>query len=100
MPHKSYRKLKRSDKSKTSPQLERLVLFVAIAEPLMTIPQIIQIYIEHNTGSSIVTWTLYLSASIVWLIYGVKARNTPILTTAILWIIMEVVVVIGIITVR
>ena len=71
-------------------------MIVAIAEPLMTVPQILQIYVSHNTGVSLATWTLYLIASLVWLVYGVKTRNKPIIITDILWIIMEAAVIVGV----
>jgi uncharacterized protein with PQ loop repeat len=100
MPRESHYKLKQHVAIKPSKQLEKAALVVAIAEPLMTIPQILQIYVAHNTGTSIVTWALYLIASIVWLIYGLKTRNIPILVTAVLWVIVEAIVVVGILTVH
>ena len=100
MPHKSYHRLKRKAKTSTNAQLERLVLFVAIAEPLMTIPQLLQIYVAHNTGTSMLTWGLYLSASLVWLVYGIKTHNLPIIITDILWVVVEALVVAGLMITR
>ncbi|HET9850527.1 MAG TPA: hypothetical protein VFP35_02810 [Candidatus Saccharimonadales bacterium] len=96
---KSHHKLK---KHTTAPnkQLERLILIVAIVEPLTTIPQILQIYVSRSTGSSIVTWALYLAASVVWLVYGIKTRNLPIIVTDILWVLVEAMVVVGLLVVR
>jgi len=100
MPHKSHQKLRQSTTTKANPSLEKLVLFVAVVEPLMTIPQIIQIYVQHDTGSSLLTWTLYLFASVVWLIYGAKTRSIPIITTSILWVVMEAAVALGLLFVH
>ena len=97
MARKGYPHLKKHAKIRANPQLERLVLFVAIAEPLMTIPQIWQIYVAHNTGSSMLTWALYLAASIVWLVYGLKTRNVPLAISGGLWVTVEALVVLGLI---
>lgn len=76
------------------------MLFMAIVEPLMTIPQIVQIYVDHNTGASMLTWALYLPPSIIWLVYGIKIRNIPIIVADILWVTVELLVVVGLLTLR
>jgi uncharacterized protein with PQ loop repeat len=95
MPRKGSHKLKKHNRVKPNPVLEKIVLFVAVTEPLMTMPQILQIYGSHNTGVSVTTWAMYLGASIIWLIYGIKTRNKPIIITDLLWIIVEVAVIVG-----
>ena len=98
MPRKSHHQhLKKHARKKPSKQLDQAVLFVAIAEPLMTIPQIVQIYGSHSNGVSILTWGLYLLASVVWLLYGLKTHNRPIIITDGLWIIVEAIVVVGVV---
>ena len=93
-------RLKQKSKSQADSQLARLVLLVAIVEPLMTLPQIIQIYVSHNTGSSIATWVMYLVSSAIWLVYGIKTRNVPIIVTDIFWVAVEALVVIGLVVVH
>ena len=79
------------------PMLELFMVVVAIAEPLMTIPQIFELYSPQGSkGVSLATWLLYLVASIMWLLYGIKCRNTPLILSGGLWVIMEAVVVVGI----
>jgi len=73
------------------------MLLVAIAEPLMTIPQIIDIYSHHSTEISILTWVLYAIASAMWLIYGLYRRSVPLIVTGALWIVMDFLVVFGIV---
>src|SRR5688572_14223649 len=54
--------------------LRRLVLAVAIVEPAMTLPQIYEIWVKHESaGVSALTWGLYISAGFVWLLYGLLA---------------------------
>lgn len=101
MPRKSHHHhLKKHNRKKPKKALDQAVLFVAITEPLMTIPQIVQIYGSHDTGVSVLTWALYLGASFVWLVYGLKTRNLPIIITDALWIIVETVVILGVISQR
>jgi len=93
-------RLKKQAQKQTVSSLEKLVLLVAIVEPLMTLPQIIQIYAFRNTGSSMATWVMYLVSSAIWLVYGIKTRNVPIIITDILWVVVEALVVIGLIVVH
>jgi uncharacterized protein with PQ loop repeat len=81
--------------------LEWLIMFVAIAEPLMTLPQIIQIWTTRDIhGVSLATWGLYIFASFIWLIYGVKIRNNALIVTGAMWVLVESTVVVGILTFR
>lgn len=95
MPSKSHHRLKRTkQKSKT---LEQAMLIVAIFEPLMTIPQIIDIYSHPGEGHiSVLTWVLYAVASLMWLVYGLYNHNKPLILTGVLWLIMEILVIAGI----
>ncbi len=73
------------------------MVLVAITEPLMTIPQIIDIYAHPGQNQvSLLTWVLYLFASVLWLFYGIKMRNRPLIWSGILWMLMEGAVVGGI----
>ncbi|MDN5274270.1 MAG: Sugar transporter SemiSWEET [Candidatus Saccharibacteria bacterium] len=95
MPSKSHHRLKWI-KQKSKP-LEQAMLIVAIFEPLMTIPQIIDIYSHPGEGYiSVLTWVLYAVASLMWLVYGLYNHNKPLILTGILWLIMEVLVIAGI----
>lgn len=98
MPRKGRHKLTKHSRAKPNKALDKAVLFVAITEPLMTLPQIFQIYHSHSKGVSVLTWAMYLVASVVWLIYGIKTRNKPIIITDTLWVIVEAAVVVGIIS--
>jgi uncharacterized protein with PQ loop repeat len=74
------------------------MLIVAVVEPLMTIPQILDIYGHPGEGRiSMLTWVLYAIASLMWLIYGLHNHNRPLILTGILWLIMEFLVIAGII---
>jgi uncharacterized protein with PQ loop repeat len=76
--------------------LNKLVLVVAVVEPLMTLPQIYQIWTDKDaSGVSAVTWLGYMIAALIWLFYGLKIKDKPIIISSTLWIITEGFVVLG-----
>ena len=78
--------------------MDRMIYVVGVFGPIMTIPQLSKIWIEQNAaGVSAISWTAYLIAAIFWLIYGIMHKETPIILTYSLWIILEVFIIIGII---
>ena len=63
----------------------------------MTIPQIYDIWHTKNAaGVSRLTWIMYVSAAVVWLLYGIQLKDKPIIISSILWVLTESAVVIGI----
>lgn len=76
--------------------LDTVVYAAGIVGPLMTLPQIFEIYAHRNaSGVSAVTWAAYALFDIPWIIYGIAHRETPIVVTYVLWFIFNTVVVIG-----
>lgn len=85
-------------KNKSTGKLfERFMLVFATVEPIATVPQIIQIWSSKNdSGVSLVTWLFYTLTSTVWLFYGFKIKDKPIIVSGILWVASQALVVIGI----
>jgi MtN3 and saliva related transmembrane protein len=78
-------------------ELNKVIMLVAIIEPLTTLPQIIEVFTKQNvSGVSVWTWSLYLLAEVIWLIYGLAIKNRPVIVTNFLWILMDSSVVIGV----
>lgn len=76
---------------------DRCIYIVGVFGPIMTIPQLIKIWVEKNAvGVSIVSWSGYLIAAIFWLIYGVIHKEKPIIFTYSLWIVFDIFIVIGV----
>ena len=72
-------------------------MFVAIVEPLMTLPQVLQIWTTKDAHNvSLIAWVLYIFASSVWLLYGLKIGNKALAVTGALWIAVDAAVVAGI----
>ena len=77
---------------------ENLVLLVAIIEPLSTVPQIITTYtLQDATGVSLLSWLLFTCASIVWLIYGIKIKSNPLIASSVMWVLTEIILIVGIV---
>lgn len=74
---------------------------VGIVGPLVSIPQLIEVYGRHNVqGISVSTWIGYTVLTALWLFYGIVHRERPIITTQCLWLMVNVAVVIGAILYR
>ena len=72
-------------------------MVVAVAEPLSTLPQIYEIWIRHKSeGVSVLSWSLFAIAALVWLLYGLKIKDNPVIISSSLWVVTEVVVVAGV----
>jgi uncharacterized protein with PQ loop repeat len=94
MLHLAHQKYRKNQKNRSL--INRLVLIMAIVEPLMTLPQVYEIWIkQQRAGVSTLTWTFFTMAAVTWLIYGLKIKNSPLIISSTLWIIVEGSVVIG-----
>ena len=77
--------------------MDKAVYVAGVLGPLMTIPQVSKIWIDKNaTGVSLASWVGYTATASVWLIYGLMHKEKPIIVTYILWVILEILVVIGV----
>ena len=76
--------------------LDKFLLFVAVLSPLVTLPQILRIYVEHNaSGVSALTWGLFAFFNIPWILYGVVHKDKPISIGYSLWFVTNVVIAVG-----
>jgi len=93
--HKKFEKYPHDKKLKR--YVDKLVLIVAVLAPVMALPQVFKIWIEKNaSGVSLVTWITLLIFSFVWLGYGILHKEKPIITTSVLWIFVQILIVVGI----
>lgn len=77
--------------------MDKAIYVIGIAGPIMTIPQLTKIWIEKNAvGVSAISWFAYLIIAFFWLIYGVMHKEKPIILTFGVWIILDILIVIGI----
>lgn len=74
-----------------------IVYFFTIATPLFELPQALAIYINRSAEDvSLLTWGFFLLDNLVWIIYAIKRRVAPLLITTILYLLIEIIIVVGI----
>lgn len=88
-------------KSNHKPQREffdYIVYFFTVVTPLFELPQAYTIYANKSAEDvSLLTWGFFLIDNLVWIVYAIKRKVIPLLVTTILYLIFEVVIVVGII---
>lgn len=83
---------KKSDRS--YPVTDTLALIVGVAQPIMTIPQIVLVFkVQDSSQISLATWLTYDIASVVLLIYGFKHKLKPIIISQTIWLVVQTVMI-------
>jgi uncharacterized protein with PQ loop repeat len=78
--------------------LEKVLRIVSVATMLMTVPQVLTIWIGRDAGAvSIVAWASYLFAACLWFVYGLRKKDKTIYVACMGWILLDAAVVIGVI---
>jgi uncharacterized protein with PQ loop repeat len=78
--------------------VDKLIYIVIFIAPIMTIPQIIKIWVEKNaSGLSIISWTTYALGSMLWLSYGFLHKEKPLIISHTIWTILHIMIIVGII---
>ena len=81
--------------------VDRLMSLAAVAHPLMGTPQVYAIYSTHNvTGISLLTWIGFMVLGLIFLLYALIHNIKPLITTQVLWFIVDFLVVFGVILYR
>lgn len=94
--HSVHKHLNIKRKIKKKSEIDRLIYFAVIIGPVLTLPQVYSIWIQGEKGVSIITWSAYLVSSVIWLIYGIKHKDMPIITVETMWIILEILIIVGV----
>ncbi|HEY4963391.1 MAG TPA: PQ-loop domain-containing transporter [Candidatus Saccharimonadales bacterium] len=86
---------------KTNKKQRREILavayIVAVIQPLMVLPQIIEIFSHHSAHDvSLTTWIMLLIFNISNFIYALVFNIKPIIINNAIWIVVEIILVIGI----
>lgn len=81
---------------KDSPLIDTLIYFGGIIGPVMTVPQLYKIWSTKNaTGVSFISWAAYAIGSAFWVWYGITHKQKPLIITYGLFLIIEILIVIG-----
>jgi uncharacterized protein with PQ loop repeat len=79
-------------------RLERVLRALSVVTMLMTVPQVLNIWIDGNAGGvSLMSWSAYLVAACLWLVYGLQKHDKTIYLACIGWIALDAAIVAGVI---
>ena len=78
--------------------LERFLRVLSVVTMLMTVPQVLSIWVGGQAGGvSLASWATYLFSACLWLVYGVRKRDKTIYLACIGWIVLDAAIVLGVI---
>jgi len=77
--------------------MRRLLGSLSIFTMLMTIPQVLTIWVGHQAaGVSLLSWSAYLISAVLWFWYGVMKRDRNIYLPCVGWITLDGAVIVGV----
>jgi hypothetical protein len=77
--------------------LNRGVYLFSLLGPVMSIPQIYNVYYVSTVGLSVWTWCAYLVNSIFWFLYALHNKLKALAVTELLWSIVHFLILLKII---
>ncbi len=74
----------------------RLLGGMSIFTMMMTIPQVLAIWVGHQAaGVSILSWGAYLASAVLWFWFGMQQRDRNIYLPCVGWITLDAAVIVG-----
>ncbi len=78
--------------------LRRLLGGMSIFTMVMTIPQIVTIWVgQQAAGVSLLSWGAYLVSALLWCWFGMRKGDKNIYLACVGWIVLDVAVILGVI---
>jgi len=76
--------------------IDTVVYVVSIASPILTIPQVLDIYVGQDaSGVSALSWGAYTLFTLPWLAYGIVHKEKILIFNNTLWIFLNAVIFTG-----
>ncbi len=77
--------------------LDKVIFPIALVSPIMTVPQVLQVWQNHQTaGLSVTTWIGFAFASTFWTLYGIAHKDKAITISSAIVVGLDILIVIGI----
>jgi uncharacterized protein with PQ loop repeat len=81
--------------------LDDLGYVAVIMGIVMTIPQILTIWVERKVdGVSVTTWVSYSVLTVFWIYYGLAHKEKPIIIGNVLGLVVNIAIVVGVLYLR
>jgi len=85
-----------SDAAQNQTVMSRLLGAMSVFTMLMTVPQVLTIWVGHQAaGVSVVSWSAYLFSAILWFWYGLQKRDKNIYLPCVGWVGLDAAVIVG-----
>ena len=82
--------------SRSGTVLRRLLGVMSVFTMLMTIPQVLTIWVgQQAAGVSLLSWSAYLASAILWFCFGIQKQDKNIYLPCVGWIAMNSAVIAG-----
>ena len=84
------------DAAQSQTVMSRLLGAMSVFTMLMTVPQVLTIWVGHQAaGVSVVSWSAYLFSAILWFWYGLQKRDKNIYLPCVGWVGLDTAVIVG-----
>lgn len=84
------------DAAQAQTVMSRLLGAMSVFTMLMTVPQVLTIWVGHQAaGVSVVSWSAYLFSAILWFWYGLQKRDKNIYLPCVGWVGLDTAVIVG-----
>lgn len=78
--------------------LRRLLAGMSIFTMLMTIPQVLTVWVwQQAAGVSLLSWGAYLISALLWFWFGIRQGDKNIYLACVGWIVLDIAVIAGVI---
>ena len=85
-----------SDAAQSQTVMSRLLGAMSVFTMLMTVPQVLTIWVGHQAaGVSVVSWSAYLFSAILWFWYGLQKHDKNIYLPCVGWVGLDAAVIVG-----
>jgi len=83
--------------SRSETGLRRLLLGMSVFTMLMTIPQVLTIWVgQQAAGVSLLSWSAYLASAILWFCFGIQRHDKIIYLPCVGWMTVDIAVIVGV----
>jgi len=78
--------------------LEKILRGPSVFTMLMTVPQVLTIWVGRDAGGvSLISWVSYLLSAVLWFVYGLQKHDKTIYLACVGWVLLDLAIVIGVI---
>lgn len=76
--------------------LSRILGGMSVFSMLMTLPQVLTIWVGHQAaGVSVISWSAYLLSALLWFWYGLRKGDLNIYLPCVGWVLLDTAVIVG-----